>query len=600
MAKQMPPAETAWRAARDVLAPDAVQEHEDHVRLGSFYAAYLMVGVLPRKVPPFFLRAFQGVPDVDLLVQARTHDKDGALRTLGSKGASFQGSMQAAMRSGQATDKRAARAADDVEGLAAEISAERNGLSHVRLLLRVLAPDPETLEERVERVRTAFPGRLVRLTHQHLPAHESFLPGRGCQVLGSNLAVDTRTLAYAAPFTRASMAMDGGLVLGYDLASDDLVAIDFFGFPSNNNGIVVGRSGSGKSFLIKTIISRALLQWPDVQVLIIDPNPKREYQHIVRSYGGAAVEVGQDVTINPLEMLEWGSTPAEFAGLVKEKIGQVKMILGIMIGAAGRLEKIEETVADLALVHLYRERWQGSRIAPTLSDFLQVLDRIHRAGAAAAIGWERGADANIRAVALSMGDRLGQFTTGTLSWLNQPSRGLQEARIIVFNMGSVAESELPLLMSIVAAYFTQIIFSRKRNRKILIMDEAWRAFQVPGASSIMGGVARVTRHGRAALVTAAQRLSDFERSPEAADVLTQSAFRFILKQEPEEISSERLQLFGLSGEGLLDFLRNRQNQGDVLFATELQRVAFKAIVTDSEQELFETDPEKAALRQGRH
>lgn len=394
------------------------------------------------------------------------------------------------------------------------------------------------------------------------------------------------------------MAMEGGLVLGYDLASDDLVAIDFFGFPSNNNGIIVGRSGSGKSFLMKTIISRALLQWPDVQILIIDPNPKREYQHIVRAYGGAAVEVGRDVTINPLEMLEWGRTPAEFAALVKEKIGQVKMILGIMIGADGRLEKLEETVADLALVHLYRVCWQGERRAPILSDLLQVLDQIHREGAAT-IGWERGDDHNIRAAALSMGDRLGQFTTGTLSWLNQPSRGLQDARIIVFNMGSVSENELPLLMSIVAAYFTQIIFSRQRNRKILIMDEAWRAFKVPGASAIMGGVARITRHGRAALVTAAQRLSDFERSPEAADVLTQSAFRFILKQEPEEISTERLQLFGLSGEGLLDFLRNRQNQGDVLFATELQRVAFKAIVTDTEKELFETDPEKAAAHQGR-
>ena len=184
MAKQSPPADTVWREVRDVLAPDFVQEAEGHIRIGSFYAAYLMVGVLPRKVPPFFLRAFQSVPDVDLLIQAHTHDKDRALRSLGSKGASFQGSMQAAMRSGQASDKRAARAAGDIEGLAAAISAERNGLSHVRIILRVLAPDPQTLEERVERVRTAFPGRLVRLTHQHLPGPRILLarprlPGAG-------------------------------------------------------------------------------------------------------------------------------------------------------------------------------------------------------------------------------------------------------------------------------------------------------------------------------------------------------------------------------------------------------------------------------------
>jgi hypothetical protein len=68
MKKQSPPADTAWREVRDVLVPDAVEEHEGYVRLGSFYAAYLMVEFCA-KVPPFFLRAFKDVPDVDLLIR---------------------------------------------------------------------------------------------------------------------------------------------------------------------------------------------------------------------------------------------------------------------------------------------------------------------------------------------------------------------------------------------------------------------------------------------------------------------------------------------------------------------------------------------------
>jgi DNA helicase HerA-like ATPase len=138
-----------------------------------------------------------------------------------------------------------------------------------------------------------------------------------------------------------------GLVLGYDLASDDLVAIDFFGFPNNNN-VIVGRSGSGKSFLIKAIIS--LLQWP-AAILIIDPNPKREYQHIVPL---AARGRKWDRTSRSIRWrYRVGQHPTEFTSLVREDRPS-QDDPGIMVRQRGW--ENSRTVADLA-GHLYRERW---------------------------------------------------------------------------------------------------------------------------------------------------------------------------------------------------------------------------------------------------
>ena len=115
-------------------------------------------------------------------------------------------------------------------------------------------------------------------------------------------AIHSNSVAAVFPFVLSNVMDEKGCILGTE--NDYPVVVDFFkrNFERvNSNMVVMGKSGSGKSFATKTILSQLCAE--NCKVFILDP--ENEYQFLATNLGGRLIDVGtaREGRINPFHVI---------------------------------------------------------------------------------------------------------------------------------------------------------------------------------------------------------------------------------------------------------------------------------------------------------
>ena len=113
--------------------------------------------------------------------------------------------------------------------------------------------------------------------------------------------IPTTTLAAAFPFISNSLQDDNGMYLG---DNEYPVFVDFFKRDRervNSNMMIIGKSGSGKSYATKTLLTN--LAADNCKIFILDP--ENEYKTLTRNLGGKFIDVGSSLQgiINPFHII---------------------------------------------------------------------------------------------------------------------------------------------------------------------------------------------------------------------------------------------------------------------------------------------------------
>ena len=111
----------------------------------------------------------------------------------------------------------------------------------------------------------------------------------------------TSTLAATFPFISNALQDPNGIYLG---DNEYPVFVDFFKRDRervNSNMMVIGKSGSGKSYATKTLLTN--LAADNCKIFILDP--ENEYQDLTRNLGGKFIDVGSSMhgIINPFHVI---------------------------------------------------------------------------------------------------------------------------------------------------------------------------------------------------------------------------------------------------------------------------------------------------------
>lgn len=115
--------------------------------------------------------------------------------------------------------------------------------------------------------------------------------------------INSESLTAVFPFVFTSIIEPNGFTIGYDYYP---VVLDIWKRDNkqyiNSNIIVLGKSGSGKSFFTKTLLS--LLFSENSRIYILDP--ENEYATLCRNVGGRFIDVGNatEGRINPLHVYQ--------------------------------------------------------------------------------------------------------------------------------------------------------------------------------------------------------------------------------------------------------------------------------------------------------
>lgn len=409
-------------------------------------------------------------------------------------------------------------------------------------------------------------------------AHERMDDGfRSCAPLGYDLLgvrrnMTSSSLAACFPFVSPYIEpQPKGIMFGENQLDGMPVICDIFSKSFENaNGLILGMSGSGKSFAVKTILTRALQQ--GVDVIVLDPSEEGEYENVARNLGGRVIEFSQksDSFINPFQITE--SYEEKFFFLhslmrffVSEMNDEIKDLLD---------EAFEKIYSKKGITH-DSKTW--SRTSPTLSDLYEYVEKERRSNFA------KRAEA-----ATAVSSSLRRFVKGSFSFINRQTNIKKlEDRFIVFKIGSLPREVRRIMMFIILEF----VYNRMKKdlrKKLLVVDEAWKLLQTEGEEGYILNIAKTCRHHNMGLVLVTQDVYDLVTSKAGKAVMANSSWQLLLRMKPS-IIDDVAATFKLN-ETTKNYLLTAE-VGSGLFFVGNTFIPLKNAVGNEEYRLFTTHPE---------
>lgn len=577
--------------AAGAFVPDAIEVAPRHVVVAGEHVATFAVTGYPREVHPGWLQPLLTYPGrLDVAVHVEPIDPVTAADRLKKQLARLESGRRHADEHGRLIDPYEEAATEDAYDLAARVARGEGKLYRLGLYLTVHADSGETLADEIAAVRSLAASLLLDAkpaSYRSLQGWITCLP-MGLDLLTMRRTFDTAALSAAFPFISpdlppadpASLSAPAGVLYGYNLGSSGLVQWDRFA-PSvdNHNSVILGRSGAGKSYLVKLEALRLLYR--GVQVAIIDPED--EYRRLAAAVGGTDVHLGADgVRLNPFDLpihtRADGSRTAPRDALLRRSL----FLHPVLAVLCGDLSASERAVLDTAITRTYQRAgitadaltWQ--RPAPILGDLRDTLTEIGGP------------------VADDLAARLHPYVDGAFaSLLNGPTTTRPDGHLLLFSLRDLADELKPIgTLLTLDAIWRRVSNPADRRPRLVVVDEAWLLMRQHAGAEFLFRLAKSARKYWAGLTVATQDVADVLGSDLGRAVVANAATQILLRQAPQAID-DITAAFALSA-GERGFLLSADRGQGLLAVSAQQRVAFEAIASDAEHQLVTSTPAELA------
>ena len=360
--------------------------------------------------------------------------------------------------------------------------------------------------------------------------------------------INSSSLAAVFPFVRNSVLDEGGVMLGENMDNRYPFLLNIWKRGSmyqNSNAMIIGQSGAGKSFFLKSFIVN---EWSNgTRIIVLDPED--EYISLTRNLKGNIIDVGRakEGRINPFhiyKILTEDGCAAEPNVTFNTHLKMLESFFKIvLVGASSDIIELINNVA----VETYRrkgitEDTDCSNLKPEdfpiFTDLLETLKSEHESS-----GKETFSHRDYRTAELY----LQKFVTGRYSdiW-NSPSTLCVEEDIINFSFQSLFANKNNIVanaqMLLVFRFIEQeIINAREANkygknlRTIIIVDEAhlYLDAKYPIALDFFYSMSKRIRKYNGSFIPATQNIADWNANEElrskTSAILKNSQYMFIFK-----------------------------------------------------------------------
>ena len=284
------------------------------------------------------------------------------------------------------------------------------------------------------------------------------------------------------------------------------VAIDISGkegkekITDNANFFCLGPSGSGKSFHMNSVVRQMWEQNTDV--VMVDTG--NSYEGLCEYVGGKYISYTEEhpITMNPFRIKR-----EEYN---VEKIGFLKnLIMLIWKGSDGTITKTEDKLIEQTITEYYESYFNGKIKSLSFNTFyefsVETIPRICR-------------DNNLTGIDIASFDFLmkGFYKGGNYEMtLNEDiDTTLFDETFIVFEIDSIKDN--PLLFPIVTLIIMDLFIQKmriKKNRKVLVIEEAWKAIASPMMAEYIKYLYKTARKFWASVGVVTQEIQDIIGSP---------------------------------------------------------------------------------------
>ncbi|MDE1673189.1 PrgI family protein [Nocardia gipuzkoensis] len=575
----------------DRFAPESLTIGTRHLEIGSDWTATLAVTGYPREVTAGWLAPLLSHPGrVEVAVHIDPIDPATAATRLRRQQARLESSRMHDVSRGRLTDPQIDVAVEDAADLSARVARAEARLFRVGVYLTVHAASEAELADEVAAVRALAASLLVdtcTLSYRAAQAWATTLP-LGLDLIRVQRTFDTTALAAAFPFDSpqlpapdpAQAARPQGVLYGRDAASGLLFVDRFSPDAHNHNLVILGRSGAGKSYLVKTEILRSLYR--GIEQVVIDPED--EYRRLAETVGGTHIRLGAPgVRLNPFD-LEIHTRPDGRRTAPTDALTRRKLFLHTLIQVLlGDQNPAQRAALDTALAATYAavgitaDPATWTRPAPTLSGLRDQLARL----ATPAAG--------------ELAAALHPFVGGGAyaGLLDGATTTDPEGGLIVFSLRELPE-ELKTIgtLLVLDATWRRVSSPADRRPRMITVDEAWLLMRQPAAAEFLFRAAKSFRKHWAGLTVATQDSADVLSTELGRAIVSNAATQILLRQAPQAID-EVAAAFRLS-EGEQQFLLSAARGSGLLAVAGTDRAVFASLASPTENALITTDPSELA------
>ena len=402
-------------------------------------------------------------------------------------------------------------------------------------------------------------------------------------IKGSLRGIPTSTLAATFPFISNSLQDPNGVYIG---DNEYPVFVDFFKRDRervNSNMMVIGKSGSGKSYATKTLLTNFAAD--NCKIFILDP--ENEYKDLTMNLGGKFIDVGSSMhgIINPFHVIssldaseeeeEKEEEFDEYGRPIEKKKKEVKVddsfpqhlqfleqfFRVILEGInADAFEVLNSLIIDVYKEHNIDEKTPLAKLKPTdyptFDDlYALILKRIKTAKD----------EFSLRNL-MTVETYIKKFASGgrnSALW-NGPTSIETNENFVTFNFQSLVAGNNPTItnaqMLLVFRYLNNEIINNKdfnkkyrKNRKIIVAVDEAHIFinpKYPIALDFMAQMAKRIRKYGGMQIVITQNISDFVGTEEirrqSTAVINACQYSLIFSLAPSDIN-DLVQLYEKSG-----------------------------------------------------
>ncbi len=308
-----------------------------------------------------------------------------------------------------------------------------------------------------------------------------------------SVTVTEQTLPSLVPFSQTPLIHEEGILIGHDAADLSPVVFDRF-TGTNFNSVIVGKSGSGKSFFAKLMLIRENSENTGNYSFILDP--LGEFEWVTIFLGGRHVNVKNDG-------IGIGSV---IPSLDTNLIPEIEELFCSIMPDAGTASVFRES---------FRRRLRNSgsqQISAVLRSIAAEMSKEGRMDAAA---------------------RIESSLTGELQFLTKGSWIFRDpARVSTIDYSDLN----PDVRNAVSIFLLDCTFGlcmELQGRKSIFIDEAWKFIEDRMLLSNLSKAMRHSRHYNLSIVLITQNLKDLV-SDSNGSILNNSASLFLFRHEKVE------------------------------------------------------------------
>lgn len=305
---------------------------------------------------------------------------------------------------------------------------------------------------------------------------------------------------------RIQKSEDSPLKIWYTDRQGVPVSIDISGkegrekITDNSNFFCLGPSGSGKSFHMNSVVRQMWEQNTDI--VMVDTG--HSYEGLCEYVGGKYISYTEEhpITMNPFRI-----TRAEYN---IEKVGFLKnLVMLIWKGTQGTVSKTEDKLIEQTITEYYENHFSGKIASLCFNTFYefsveripQICEENHLTGI------------DLAAYNYLMKDF---YRGGTHEvTLNEDlDTSLFDETFIVFEIDSIKDD--PLLFPLVTLIIMDLFIQKmriKKNRKVLVIEEAWKAIASPMMAEYIKYLYKTARKFWASVGVVTQEIQDIVGSP---------------------------------------------------------------------------------------